>query len=295
MTIRILLQTTLLPTDTNDWVISRFSLLQEYLASLTDEAGNPFQVTARDRLPDDEGNDPVLSTLDRQNFDQLWLFALDIGGGLSQRDCEGIIHFHQQGGGILCTRDHQDMGISMLSLKNIGSFHYFRTQQSDPDPDRCCRDDPYTTYIDWPNYHSGANGDLQQITPIEPIHSLLKNSEGGLLQQFPAHPHEGGVGVPPGMSQAQVIAMGTSKVTGRSFNLAVAADRTQNEAGHRLGRVIAQSTFHHFCDYNWDITKGCPSFVDEPPGNELKDNPTGLQDIHTYVRNAALWLIPEPV
>jgi hypothetical protein len=36
---RILLQTTLLPTDTDDWTISRFSFLRNYLSGLKDEAG----------------------------------------------------------------------------------------------------------------------------------------------------------------------------------------------------------------------------------------------------------------
>lgn len=149
MPLRILLQTTLLPTDEDDWNIRRFSLLQTYLSSLADASGEPLvQVTARDREPDNEGDDPVLSNLDIQAVDELWLFALDVGGGLSPRDCEGITRFHQQGGGILATRDHQDMGISMCPLKTIGSFHYFHTRQIDPDPERCCRDDAYTMTID---------------------------------------------------------------------------------------------------------------------------------------------------
>ncbi len=292
--IRILLQTTLLPTEQDDWVIGRFSMLQDYLASLKDEAGNPlFQVTARDREPDAEGNDPILSTLDRENFAQLWLFALDVGGGLSAKDSAGITHFHQQGGGIFSTRDHQDMGVSMCALKDIGCFHYFNTQQCDPDLSRCCNDDIYTTYISYPNYHSGSNGDYQIITPVEPVHELLKYPDSGdLIRFFPAHPHEGSVGVRPEQTHARVIATGKSKVTGRSFNLAVVAERMEDEQGNQLGRVVAQSTFHHFVDYNWNIDKGCPSFVDEPPGDGMKQEPRALEDIKTYVKNLALWLAP---
>jgi hypothetical protein len=77
--------------------------------------------------------------------------------------------------------------------------------------------------------------------------------------------------------------------------LAIAAERTRDDAGHTLGRVIAQSTFHHFVDYNWDIDKGCPSFVEEPPGTEVKDDPSGLQDIYAYVKNVALWLAPTAI
>jgi len=59
------------------------------------------------------------------------------------------------------------------------------------------------------------------------------------------------------------------------------------------GRVVAQSTFHHFVvDYNIDPDQGCPSFVDEPPGQGIKANPVGLADVYTYFKNLALWLAP---
>lgn len=292
--IRILLQTTLLPTDEDDWIIRRFSFLQDYLASLTDEEGNPLcEMTARDREPNAEGDDPILSNLSRDSFDELWLFALDVGGGLSAKDQEGINRFHSEGGGILTTRDHQDMGISMSGLK-VGNFHYFQTKQQDPDSSRCCRDDIYTTTISWPNYHSGSNGDYQVIKPMKPIHDLLKNphSPTGVIQYFPAHPHEGAVGVPPNATNARAIALGTSKVSKRDFNLVVVDEGTTDEAGNAVGRVVAQSTFHHFVDYNWDTEAGCPGFVEEPPSDGMKKEPQAINDIKTYVKNVALWLHP---
>lgn len=290
MPIRILFQTTLLASAIDDWTIARFSLLLGYLASLQDAAGKPlFDVTARDREPDDAGNDPVLSQLDRAQFDELWLFALDVGDGLRASDCAGINRFHQQGGGILSTRDHQDMGVSMCPLATVGNFHYFYSRQRDPDPDRCCRDDTYTTTISWPNYHSGKNGDYQAITPVEPLHPLLQRPDGSAIAYFPAHPHEGGIGVPEGVSHARVVATGTSQTTGRSFNLVVASDRVPGVGGP----VVAQSTFHHFVDYNWDTGKGCPSFVEEPPGDGMQREPQAIADIQTYVKNLALWLAPD--
>ncbi|MBD2436279.1 hypothetical protein [Nostoc sp. FACHB-110] len=290
--IQILLQTTITTTE-DDWNIFRFSMLQEYLASIQDDEGNYlFKVVARDRTSDAEGNDPILGSLDQSDFDELWLFALDVGDGLTAKDIAGINAFRQRGGGILTTRDHQDMGCSMCDLIDIGEIHYFNTKNPDPDESRWCRDDPYTTYISWPNYHSGANGDYQKITVIEPIHELLKNpnSPSGKIEFFPAHPHEGGIGIPPSNPKAQVIALGKSLVTSRDFNLIVAVDNYQDADGNILGRTVATSSFHHFVDYNWDITKGCPSFVDEPPGEGMKNEPRALEDIKVYVRNLALWL-----
>ncbi len=289
--IRILLQTTI-PTTEDDWSIARFSMLQNYLASLRDESGNTlFEVFGRDRVTDAEGNDPILSSLDQSDFNELWLFALDVGEGLSEKDIAGINAFRQRGGGILTTRDHQDMGCSMCGLIDIGDTHYFHTKNPDPDTARLTRDDPYTTYINFPNYHSGANGDYQKITVLE-SHELFKNpnSPSGTIEYFPAHPHEGGIGAPANNKYARVIAKSKSIITGRDFNLVVAIDHHQDAQGNNLGRAVTNSSFHHVVDYNWDIEKGCPSFVDEPPGNGMKTEPRALDDIHAYVKNVALWL-----
>ena len=87
------------------------------------------------------------------------------------------------------------------------------------------------------------------------------------------------------VSGARVIASGISKVTGVSFNIAVAF-----ESRGGSGRAIAQSTFHHFTDYNWDTRVGAPSFVSEPPGDAILRTPAASADTRRYVRNVALWL-----
>ena len=289
--IRILLQTTI-PFAEDSWHIGRFSLLHDQLTSLKDKEGNPLcEVTTRDRESDAAGNDPVLSTLDRSDFNELWLFAIDTGDGLTVADCQGITRFRQRGGGILATRDHQDLGVSLCTLGGIGRAHFFHSKNPEPDASRHVPDDLFTTSISWPNYHSGANGDYQTISVIAP-HEVMSNpaSPSGLIQFFPAHPHEGAVGVPQGEEHARVIATGQSKTTGRPFNLVVAFDSSRDAHGNLLGRGIAESSFHHFVDYNWDTDMGCPSFVEESPGDGYKRNPQALEDIKTYVSNVAVWL-----
>src|SRR5712664_4121903 len=104
-----------------DWNIDRFSLLRDHLASLTDESGEPLcNVTARNREVNTDGNDAVLSLLDTTDFDELWLFAVDSGNGLTVADCQGITQFRQRGGGILTARDHQDLGSSLCTLGRVG-------------------------------------------------------------------------------------------------------------------------------------------------------------------------------
>jgi hypothetical protein len=291
--VRILLQTTI-PYVADDWNINRFSLLRDHLASIRDDRGALlYEVTARDRKTNASGDDTVLSVLDATDFDQLWLFAVDTGNGLSVPDCEGITRFVQRGGGLLTTRDHEDLGSSLCTLGGVGRAHFFHTKHQDPDPSRHVRDDRDTEGISWPNYHSGANGDYQKITPVEPLHELLRNGSR-TIDYFPSHPHEGSVGVPDGEDRARVIATGVSQVTGRPFNLIVAFERRPDDHGNHLGRAVAESSFHHFVDYNWDTSKGCPSFLVEPPGDQIKRDPEKLNDMKTYVTNVARWLSLEP-
>ena len=287
MMTKILLQTTIPPTE-DDWHIGRFCLLTEHLRSLTNGGGEPlYEVTARDHENDETGNDPLLSSLAESDFDQLWLFAVDTGTGLTSADCAGITRFRKRGGGIFSTRDHFDLGSSLCTLGGIGAAHYFHSINPDPDPERNRRDDVATTEIDYPNYHSGSNGDYQRIEVVQP-HELLKRPDGSWIEFFPSHPHEGGVGAPD--ESARVIATGTSQVTGRPFNLVVAFENSTDPHGNNCGRAIAESSFHHVADYNWNTDMGCPSFLAEPPGDGYKRNPPALDDIKQYVANVAAWL-----
>ena len=287
--IRILLQTTI-PEVENDWNIGRFSLLNQHLSSLKGTDGTAlFEVTGRNRHPTEDGDDPVLSALDRTDFDELWLFAVDVGNGLSASDCQGITRFRQRGGGIMATRDHMDLGSSLCTLGGVGAAHFFHSKQQEPDTSRHARDDQDNQDISWPNYHSGKNGDYQEVSAVDPVHEIMR-SDSGLISHFPAHPHEGSVGVPDGEASARVIATGKSRTTGNTFNLVVAFERADDQHGNKLGRAIAESSFHHFVDYNWDLSKGCPTFLTEPPGHGIQQDPSKLDDIKTYVRNIATWL-----
>jgi len=284
MAIKVLLQTTIAPAA-DDWSIARFSLLAALLRRQRDASGRPlFDVTTRDR--DALGTpDTLLATLGRSDYHQLWLFAVDVGNGLCFEDRRGIEAFRARGGGVLVARDHMDLGCSVCDLAGIGAAHHFHTRNVDPTVPQV-RDDPFTTAISWPNFHSGANGDYQEIEPIAPVHAVLRDpsTPDGAIRFLPSHPHEGAVSAPPG-ARARVIARGTSKATGVRFNIAVAF-----EADDRAGPAIAQSTFHHFADYNWDPRVGAPSFVDEPPGDGMLRYPEALAATHRYARNVALWL-----
>jgi len=171
-----------------------------------------------------------------------------------------------------------DLGCSICGLGPIGAAHVFHTHNIDgpvPDPD-----DRDTPYIQWPNFHSGANGDVQRVQAELPVHPVMRD-----VTYLPAHPHEGAVVAPTAEPRARVIATSKSLSTGRRFNIAVAFERSATE-----GPALAESTFHHFADYNWDPRRGSPDFVTEAPKYTLPGEPLAMASVHRYVRNVALWL-----
>jgi hypothetical protein len=200
-----------------------------------------------------------------------------------------VRRFRENGGGVLTARDHQDLGCCLNRLGSLGVVNEFHDKSVDPST--MC-DDQDTPTISWPNYHSGANGDYQPVLIEGPVHELLRTNRttSRRIEWFPAHPHEGMVSANGPFATA--IAQGRSTATGRHFNLAVVLDGELTPDGRPMGRAVAESTFHHFADYNWDLDCGAPSFVTEPPGNQIKADPSRLGIFKDYVRNIATWLQP---
>jgi len=283
---KILLQTTITYAK-DDWSIERFSILADVLSALRDESGiKLFQITVRDRDNLASGDDRVLSKLDESDFDELWLFGVDVGGGLGPLDCAAIGRFRERGGAILTSRDHQDLGISFCTLGGVGAANHFHSKNPEPDPGRRVADDTDTPSISWPNYHSGNNGDFQRVELPRPVHPIMRNSanSSGCIEFLPAHPHEGAISVPSGERHARVVAVGRSAITGNLFNIAIGFDRNGQ------GRAVVDSSFHHFLDYNLDPRAGCPSFVTEHAGSGILEEPQALADTKVYIENIARWL-----
>jgi hypothetical protein len=274
---RILLQTTI-PYIEDDWNVERFSLLAGRLRA------DGHTVIARNRSTRAGVDDLALCSLTISDFDQLWIFAVDVGDGITPAECAAISAFRSSGGGLLVARDHMDLGSSICALAGVGAAHYFHSKQL-PELARQVIDDDGTPAISWPNFHSGSNGDVQEITVIEPLHQVLRRPNGTPIQRLPSHPHEGGVRAPQTDPSARVVATGTSKRSGSKFNIAIAFDGIES-----TGRAWAESTFHHFADYNWNPELGCPSFVTEAPSDAVRRDPSLLDDTMLYVSNLASWL-----
>jgi hypothetical protein len=209
---KILLQTTI-PYIQDGWSIERFSTLAETLSDASDDNGNrKFEVVTRNRNDHGNADDSVLKKLNDTDFDQLWLFGVDVGGGITPTECEAIARFRARGGGLLTSRDHQDLGLSFYSLAGIGDAHHFHSRNPESDPARLVVDDTETSSISYPNYHSGKNGDYQHIDVMEPVHPVMRSkvNRSGKIELLPSHPHEGANSIPFGAKSGRVIATGTS-------------------------------------------------------------------------------------
>ncbi|MEM6807696.1 MAG: hypothetical protein AAGA41_02905 [Pseudomonadota bacterium] len=280
---RILLKTTIHGVE-DDWHIGRFSMLCEAL----ERQGH--HVESYDRRGS-SGADADLAALPESDFHQLWLFAVDVTDALTRSDVEAIQQFRRRGGGVLTTRDHEDLGASLAGLGVFGRAHHFHSSNPEPDISRQAIDDRETRSISWPNYHTGANGDYQRVQLPDPTHELVQREDGSRLEFLPAHPHEGVVSVPPGAeSFATEVIRGSSDVTGNAFGIAVAFSGETDADGAVLGRAVAQSTFHHFVDPNLDPAAPLPTFCTERSGTSMRDNPHALEDSLRYIENLANWL-----
>jgi hypothetical protein len=258
-----------------------------------DADGNQlYEVDARDRVVNDANCDVDLLAAGEGIYDQVWLIGADSTGALTQEDIDAIDRFRRSGGGLLLTRDHQDLGSCLCTIPVIGATQHFQRANPEPDCSRHCVDDAESLQISWPNYHSGRNGDAHGICVALPVHPLMEGVRGGALEWLPAHPHEGVVGVPPELADVtRVVATARSLRTGNTFNLVVAVEAGERSGG---GNVVADSSFHHFADCNWDPNAGAPTFVDEPWGDGMLRSPDAQADVRRYVENIARWLGASP-
>ena len=218
--IRILLQTTI-PYAEDDWHIGRFSLLRDQLASLKDEAGHPLcSVTTRDRESDAAGNDRVLSKLDLSDFDELWLFAIVTGAGLTEADCQGITRFAARRRHHGHTRDHRPR-ISWHS--GASRAHFFIRAILSRTPPRRCRRSVYD-FDSGPTTIRAPTATIKRYRPLlddDLPHERCANPYRRRRDQVPGSPPRGSSRRPEDEEHPRHC-YGQSKVTGRPFNLVVA-------------------------------------------------------------------------
>ena len=282
-----LLQTTI-GADPDDWCVERFSLLAELIQSAGQAHTPGFQLQVQNHPQQPEDRLALQGQLREGAFDQVWLIAPDLENGPEPAFFEALEAAVTAGTHLVVATDHTDLGSCLLQLQGcLGSVA--RTQVFGRDWPELPSDREYVNAdcpgITRPCVVTGQNGGVQicRKRSEHPILAFETMIEGHLI--LPAHPHEG-VLQPQGATQ-QVLLSSHSISSGREQ---ITAILDEDPASGR-GVVLHHSTFHHFADFNQDVSRGCPSFVLDPPSSQIQSSPALLNDLKAYVNAVVGYLI----
>lgn len=256
-----------------------------------------FEVTTANRGPDGTADidNVTLTGLDLDNYDQLWLFGFGSAlGVLDVAEIAAVESFMDDGGGVLTTGDHANLGRSLSGpLKRVGEMRGYGADAIPTNNDRHTtlrpagfnQSDNTAQDIRVQYWYSFSGGSLDKFP-----HPVLCADQGA-LRRLPDHQHEGVVTIPNNLpvadwpkvgpvqprpeviAWAKVVQPGVAK-TGQEFPVIGAYD------GHRVnvGRIVADATWHHWFDINLD---GFDTTTQD------------YKDIVSYFQNCAAWLAPK--
>jgi hypothetical protein len=299
-----------------------FHGLTHVLATL---AADPWFWVKFDVTKANRGADP---SADRQNvkltdftlsasFDEIWLFGFNSGDLLTPQEKAALADFmDNHKGGVLATGDHASLGQGIAgAVPRAGKMRLYPAppnmgpgwnttivEGSDPNStyDFDDQSDDVPQRIRWKKYPLWSLISTPFSRRVRP-HPLLCSPEGP-IDVFPDHEHEGEAIVPStfpaaewpsgptGQVRPEVIAWGRIKdpvatKTGQEIGLVSAYD------GHEasVGRIAADSTWHHFFDINLNGLPGDPTYrgFSATPGGQA-----ALKKIEAYYLNLAVWLAP---
>ena len=266
-----------------------------------------FNITTANRLTDasaDHSNLDLAAALALDSFDELWIYSLDGTPQLSPQElavAHAFMDTHK--GGVLITGDHANLGAAFGNLPRAGKMRQLPAPAAMPPI--------WNTTL-----RSGANSiyefDDQSDHVPQPLtlkwywagplwrapHPVLC-SPLGPIDIFPDHQHEGEAIAPtptpasewPGGISAEVIAWGTIVDTSsNSIGRQVGVLSAYNGHAGNVGRILADSTWHHHFDINLRGlgTAGRTGFVNPGTADWL----VTAKKIEHYFVNAAIWLAP---
>lgn len=259
------------------------------------------------------------TSVNLNDFDQVWLFGISSGGGIEDKEKEVIASYMNGGGGLFATGDHGSLGNAMCGdIIRVKDMRYWRDTPNSindvnevsmsgrrrNDTNRPAAGDATSVWFD--NQSDDIPQNIATRTfgngvphPLLSIKASLRPSR--IIDVMPDHPHEGecapetsftvnGVTIP-----TQIIA--TSFVLGGSttFN---GSGKAQTDPhcfpsisvwdGRRAnaGRIVVDSTWHHFVNVNLN---GVGSNVDRP-GLQTGLSTNDFIAVRQYYMNIATWM-----
>jgi hypothetical protein len=285
-----------------------FAGLQRVIAALNADPWPwvKFEVTLIHRTVDPSADlqNKRLDDIELEDFDELWLFGISSGNALSAQETAAVEAFIDGGGGVLHTGDHASLGQGIAgSIKRVGAMRQYPAPAASPTV--------------WNNtLRPGADGlyqfadqsdDVPQAIRLRYYHAwtfvpLLRRNKyphpvlcgkSGPIRIFPDHQHEGEA-VAPGTYPAatwpskngfqpkvEVVAWGRIQSPDADQGREVGLVSTYNGHAANVGRIVADSTWHHWFDINLD------GFAATAAGQAR------LKTIEEYFLNVAAWLAPK--
>lgn len=251
------------------------------------------------------------TSVDLNDFDQVWLFAISSGGSIAANEISAIEDYMNKGGGLFATGDHGSLGRTMCgSIPRVQDMRYWsntpagsnndtnevsmsgrrRNDTNQPRPGNSIADTFDHQSDNIPQTIAVRTFQNGMPHPLLSIKKALRPS--GIIDIMPDHPHEGeaapetsftvnGITVP-----TQIIA--TSFVNGG--NTSGTKDETDPHCfpsiavwdgrKAKVGRIVIDSTWHHFVNINLN---GAGSAQD---GLTAVD----FEIVRNYYMNIAKWM-----
>jgi hypothetical protein len=283
--------------------------LKQVIATLTADPYSwvSFDVTTANRSNDpsaDHDNVDLATALALDDFDELWIYSINSGPQLNDAELAAARTFmDDRQGGVLITGDHAALGAAFGNLPRAGKMRRLPA--------------PPSSAPTWNNtLRSGANSLYEFVDQSDeyPQPLQLKWYWGGILWRrphellcspigpidvFPDHQHEGEAIAPvaspasewPGGVAAEVIATGRILSPDAQIGREVGVLSVYNGHEVDVGRIVADSTWHHHFDINLRGEPTMPTrngFV-TPGTDDWLSNATKIE--HFFL-NAAIWLAP---
>lgn len=252
------------------------------------------------------------------DYDQVWLFGINSGGGLPAAELAVVENYMNGGGGLFATGDHGNLGSALCgNITRVKDMRHWSDTSVDQtvnevsmggkrrnDTNRPRLGDATSLYFD------NQSDDVPQTIAARTFgggmpHPLLSISTAirpsGVIDIMPDHPHEGecrqetsfnmnGVVVPTQIIATSYVLGGSTTYGGAGKaltdphcfpSISVWDGRLAN-----AGRIVIDSTWHHFVNINLN---GVDSNIDLP-GIQPGLTNTDWIVVRQYFMNIALWM-----
>lgn len=243
------------------------------------------------------------------SYDQVWLFGIDSAGDIDSTEVAAINQYMDNGGGLFATGDHGSLGSAMCgAIQRVKDMRHWG-----PHPNMTELESMRGSYRNDTNQApAGASSSMvfahqsdnlpQTIYPLlfanNQPHPLLSISTAvvpsGMITIMPDHPHEGQCKPVTSFDGISTQMVALSLVPGG--NTAGTKDPTVPHVFNSIavwdgrgvgkGRIVVDSTWHHFVDINLN------GYSVTPPYNGL--DTSDLNIIKQYFKNIARWMNRKP-